>query len=191
MAEELTGKSAVDTESTHDHHHHHVSLEAMRAELVKLEGMLCGGHHPVEEVSHAIATGARHVPAWLRQTKGEARWAVSIAVLTAVALQLLLPDVLALGPTWLLPVPELVLFVVLVVANPVRICRESRLLRLGSLSLIAVISVANAWSAVTLVVRRSSKSVCAGGGCDDRNDSGSVGGDAFQCSGDLGDSGQA
>nr|WP_165960790.1 DUF1345 domain-containing protein [Actinocrispum wychmicini] len=110
--------------------------------------MLCHGHHPVE----AVATGVKHVPAWLRQTKGEPRWVVSLAVLAAVAFQLLLPDVLALGPSWLLPVPELVLFVVLVVANPVRISRESKLLRLASLTLIAVISVANAWSAGTLVV---------------------------------------
>ncbi|WP_223840280.1 Scr1 family TA system antitoxin-like transcriptional regulator [Saccharopolyspora pogona] len=42
-----------------------------------------------------------------------------------------------------------------------------------------------------IAVRRSSKSVCAGSGCDDRNDSGSVSGDTFQSSGDLGDSGQA
>src|SRR5262249_52769595 len=112
MADEGTGTSSVDVEE-HQQHHHQSPMDAaraVRAELAKLEAMLCGGHHPIEEASHALADGVRHVPAWLRQTSGERRWAVSAAVLVAVALQLLLPDTLALGPTWLMPVPELVLF---------------------------------------------------------------------------------
>jgi hypothetical protein len=40
-------------------------------------------------------------------------------------------------------------------------------------------------------IRGTSKSVCAGSGCHDREDPCAVGGDAFQGAFDLGDSGQA
>jgi hypothetical protein len=43
------------------------------------------------------------------------------------------------------------LFLVLVIANPTRIDRESRLLRIFGLALVAVVSVATAWSATLLV----------------------------------------
>jgi hypothetical protein len=91
-------------------------------------------------------------PAWKRPTEGEARWQVAVAVAAAVALQLPLPDrLILLRPAWLLPAVEGLLLLVLVMANPHRINRESRALRLLGLTLAAVLSLANAWSVARLV----------------------------------------
>jgi uncharacterized membrane protein len=97
-------------------------------------------------------TGPR-LPAWLRQTEGESRWQVGLALLAAIGVQLFLPTDLTFGASWLLPAVELVLFLVLTVANPTRINRESRILRGVGLTLVAVVSWATAWSAVVLINR--------------------------------------
>ena len=68
----------------------------------------------------------------------------------AIALQLVLPKHLAIRPTWLLPSLEGLLLVGLIVANPRRINRTSTTLRAASVSLIALISLANAWSSAEL-----------------------------------------
>jgi uncharacterized membrane protein len=92
------------------------------------------------------------LPAWRRVTRGEPRWPVSVAILAAVAMQLALPSRVALHPRGLLPGLEAVLLVGLVVANPRRIDRESPPLRAASMVLIAVMSLANAFSAARLVI---------------------------------------
>ncbi|WP_236794134.1 hypothetical protein [Amycolatopsis sp. GM8] len=120
-------------------------VRAARAELLRLEELLCHGEHPV-------SGAARRVPAWLRVTEGEQRWAVTLAIALAVTLQLVLPDRLAFRPHWLLPALELGLVAVLIGLNPVRISRNHPWLRPLSTMLIAVISLANAWSAVLLVM---------------------------------------
>ena len=91
------------------------------------------------------------VPAWQRVTKGEPRWPVGIGIASAIVLQVLLPARLAPRPRWLLPGLEGALLVFLILANPKRLSRESARLRVGSVVLIAVISMANAWSAGHLV----------------------------------------
>ncbi len=78
---------------------------------------------------------------------------MTIAVLVAIGLQLAIPEDLAFQPRWLLPVLEGLLFVALVIGNPTRINRESRLLRVVGLSLVTVISLAVAWSAALLCYR--------------------------------------
>ncbi|MFD5793390.1 hypothetical protein ACFWIO_07575 [Streptomyces diastatochromogenes] len=91
------------------------------------------------------------VPAWQRATRGEPRWAVTAAILVAVALQLMLPHRLALQPFWALPVLELVLLAGLIAANPRRVEPRTRRLRWLGLSLICVISLANGLAAIRLV----------------------------------------
>jgi uncharacterized membrane protein len=100
----------------------------------------------------ARGAGAALTPAWRRLTEGEPRWPVTVAILAALALELSLPRHLVLGPKWLLPALGAMLLVALVAANPGRIDRRSAVLRGGSLVLIAVLSLANAWSAGRLVV---------------------------------------
>lgn len=102
----------------------------------------------------ALSNAEHHLlePAWRRQTAGESRWPASLAIVVAVALQLFLPSSLAPRPRWLLPTLELALLVGLIVANPGRIDRRSRALRSSMITLIALVSIANASSAVRLVM---------------------------------------
>jgi uncharacterized membrane protein len=97
--------------------------------------------------------GSTVVPAWRRLTEGEPRWPVTIAIAAALVMQGTLPNNLVLGPRWLLPSVGGALTVALIAANPRRISRISRPLRILGLALIATISVANGYSAVRLVIR--------------------------------------
>lgn len=91
--------------------------------------------------------------AWRRPTRPEHRWPSIAAIVSAIALQVLLPDRLILHPRWLLPGVEVALAVALVVANPVRLIRRHPALRLGGLGLVAAMTVANGGSAVLLISR--------------------------------------
>jgi uncharacterized membrane protein len=91
------------------------------------------------------------VPAWRRVTAGELRWPSAVAVAAMIALQLRLPDHLALGARWVMPAVEVTIAVLLVSANPRRLDRASTVLRVLGLLLIAVASLANAWSVAQLV----------------------------------------
>lgn len=101
--------------------------------------------------SAVLSAGRSEVPAWRRVTRGEQRWAVTTVIAVALAVQWRLPDRLSFRPHWLLPLLEVVLLVGLVAANPVRVEPRSRTLRWASLVLTALISLANAWSAVALI----------------------------------------
>jgi uncharacterized membrane protein len=141
------------------------ALSAVRAELTRLEEVLCAGHHPVSDatsrVARAVATGTArtrdtahqvHIPAWLRVTRGENRWPVAAAIVVAIGLQLALPDRLVLQSRWLLPGLELAMLIGLIIANPVRLDRESTALRIASLTLTGLLSLANAYSAILLIL---------------------------------------
>jgi len=105
--------------------------------------------HVVDSEVHALASAV--VPAWRRVTKGEPRWPVSLGILAAIAMQIALPDHLAPHPRWVLPVLESLLLIGLVAANPRRIELRSGPLRAASTVLIALISMANAWSVGALI----------------------------------------
>jgi uncharacterized membrane protein len=101
-------------------------------------------------------SGEQHMPAWRRPTRGEARWPVALAIVVAVVLQWVTPPDLAFDPRWLLPAVELGFLLALVIANPFRLDRESSVLRMLSIGLVAVATLATFWSAgrlVLLVVR--------------------------------------
>ena len=90
-------------------------------------------------------------PAWRRRTRGERRWQVAACTAVAIGLQVAVPGRLAvLRPVWILPALQGILLVTLFLANPHRIDRESRVLRMLGLTLAALISFANAWSVVSL-----------------------------------------
>jgi uncharacterized membrane protein len=91
------------------------------------------------------------IPAWLRPTPGEHRWPAALAVVAAIALQLVIPKTLVVPPRWLMPALEGVLIVVLLLVNPGRISTEERWLRRTGLALAFVASVANTYSAGRLI----------------------------------------
>jgi uncharacterized membrane protein len=68
-------------------------------------------------------------------------------------LQVVLPDPVSPGPRFVLPAVEVALLVLLVAVNPFRIDRTSRVQRMLSLAVLAVVVVSNGWSEVLLVQR--------------------------------------
>lgn len=122
------------------HEEHHLT-QLLRTHLGRVEKLLDCEIPPTQF----------HCPAWLRVTDGEQRLPVTVVIICAIVLQVLLPRKFALQPHLLLPALEALLLAALVIANPRRINRESRLLRAGSLVLISAISIGNLWSAIRLV----------------------------------------
>lgn len=120
------------------------TFEDLRIQLEHLERSIVPGMTSGSQTEHVR-------PAWQRAGAGEQRLPVAIAMVAAIALQIVLPERLVFHPSWLLPALEGALLIGLVVSNPLRINRSSQLLRAGSIALIALISVANAWSAAFLV----------------------------------------
>ncbi len=143
-----------------EHHHLVDAVEQMLHR--KFAEHLAEVEHSVQRhVRDAVGSGRRGLgtaaeactPAWMRPTDGENRWPVAIAVLVAIGLQLTVPARLAIPPRELLPVLEAVLLLMLTVANPWRINQERRWLRVASLILVALATLANAYSALRLVLR--------------------------------------
>jgi uncharacterized membrane protein len=73
------------------------------------------------------------------------------AVVSAIALTLLLPDDVRLGPSWCLPALEAVLLIAVVVVDPGRIDRRTREIRMLSIGLIGVLACGSFVSAALLV----------------------------------------
>jgi hypothetical protein len=122
-------------------------IESLHARLDALEA---AGR---SELGAAGRLAIRPVPAWRRETEGEARWQVALATAAAIALQLPVPGRLHfVQPAWIMPAAQTALLVGLVAANPRRINRESTALRTLSLCLAALISLANAGEVVELVL---------------------------------------
>jgi len=109
----------------------------------------------VETCAELFRTPVRAVGAvkraWQRRTRGEPRWQVAASTAVAIGLQVAVPGRLAvLRPVWILPALEGILLVALLIANPHRIDRESRVLRMLGLTPAALISFGNAWSVAGL-----------------------------------------
>ena len=77
---------------------------------------------------------------------------VTIAIVVAIGLMLALPERVSTRPRWLLPGLAAVLLVGVFIAKSTRSPKRARALRIVSLALIAVMSIANAASAGRLVV---------------------------------------
>ena len=122
--------------------------EHLHARLQRLEALV----DPELRVLHKAGDDLL-VPAWRRVTEGEPRLPVTLTVAAAIGLQLALPNSVAPHPRWLLPAVAALLLVGIFAANPRRVDRPSPQLRAASLVLIAVISMANGWSAVRLIDR--------------------------------------
>ena len=78
-----------------------------------------------------------------KDPQAEVRLPAASAVLVAIALYLLLPNELLIGPRWVIPAIEALLLLPLVVINPRRFTRETRWSRLISVTLTIVLIGAN------------------------------------------------
>ena len=83
--------------------------------------------------------------------RGEVRLPAAVATLAAIALYAALPNELLIGGRIVLPVLEVALLIALVAANPHRMTRENRLLRLLSVGLAVLIVAANLVALIVLV----------------------------------------
>lgn len=81
----------------------------------------------------------------------EPRWPAIVAILAALALYLVLPSRLVIGPRWVLPLLEMALVIPVLITNPDRRQPETTWIRTISVLLIALISLANLTSLALLV----------------------------------------
>jgi hypothetical protein len=139
-------ESDHELEHVREHGLEEAQHAALKVRLARLELLAGLGKTSAGRVTH-------HLPAWLRKTRGESRFAVATAVLVVIVIQVAIAKGLSLHPEYLVPGLEVVLFVLLSIGNPVRLERESALLRAAGLALVTAASVAVAWSAWTLVWR--------------------------------------
>jgi uncharacterized membrane protein len=103
------------------------------------------------DVADVPADEAPAVPSGPDDSYTEPRWPAAVALLVALGLYVGLPEAFVVGPKWILPALEAVLVVPLLVADPDRTGRETRLLRLVSILLIALVSLALLTSLLLLV----------------------------------------
>ena len=89
----------------------------------------------------AIGRADRHHPRQGR--RGEARLPAVLAVLVAIALYALLPGRLLAVPRYVVPALEILLLIPVIVVNPRRLTRETRMSRRLSLAVALVITAAN------------------------------------------------
>ncbi|MGI8492363.1 MAG: hypothetical protein ACR2KC_03995 [Acidimicrobiales bacterium] len=137
------------------------TIHTLREQLGHLERLAGSEVHAISSAEHAVgraaedavgrATDAAIRPTWQLATAGEQRLPVALVILVAIGLQLALPSHLSIHPIWLLPALEGALLVGLTAANPRRIDRTSRALRGASIFLIALTSIANAFSSAQLI----------------------------------------
>ena len=127
-------------------------LHRLVAQRLETEGMHAAGEWAQTRAGTALHA-ARAIPAWQRRTQGELRWPVTCTTAVAIALQFAVPDRLVLvHPYWVLPAVQGLLLIALVMANPRRIDRESKALRLLALTFAALLSLANGWSVARLAI---------------------------------------
>jgi uncharacterized membrane protein len=86
-----------------------------------------------------------------RLEEGDPFWTAQLAVAVAIALSLLLPDSLLIGPRLLLPAIELVLLFVLVAVVPRRATRHDRRRRAFALAVVGIVSATTIVSLARLV----------------------------------------
>ncbi|MCU1388542.1 MAG: hypothetical protein JWL72_1880 [Ilumatobacteraceae bacterium] len=84
-----------------------------------------------------------HDPAWGFVSPGETRWPAVISMVVVVVCQLLLPERITLGPTWLIPAIEAAILLTLLIVGPSTLDSESKDVRHIALTLIGVLIAAN------------------------------------------------
>ncbi|MDX6390585.1 MAG: hypothetical protein QOJ73_1648 [Streptosporangiaceae bacterium] len=82
---------------------------------------------------------------------GEPRLPAAVAVIVAIGLYAALPNRLLLGPRYVVPGLELILFIPLVLANPRRMSKQNRLLRRLAITLLLLIAVSNLVALILLI----------------------------------------
>jgi uncharacterized membrane protein len=83
--------------------------------------------------------------------KGERRWPMAMAVVTAMVLTVLLPKEVRAGPPWLLPSLEGLVLVSMIAIDPWKISRQTKALQALSIGLVCLLVFDALWSTGWLV----------------------------------------
>jgi uncharacterized membrane protein len=118
----------------------------------EMDGLIRRLERLVDPRTAAHAVEGRAEAAWRRATREEPRVQVTIAILVAIGLISALPSRLANHPRWVLPGLAVLLLIGVFAAKSGGLEQRSRVVRIASLSLIAVLSLSNAASAGRLIV---------------------------------------
>jgi hypothetical protein len=94
---------------------------------------------------------------------GETRFPAAVAVIGAIVLYAALPSRLLIGPRYVVPGLEVLLFVPLVLANPWRMSRQNRHLRRLAIVLVLLIAISNLAALVLLIRSLVDGQATAGG----------------------------
>jgi hypothetical protein len=108
---------------------------------------------PREDLLHRaehLAQQGLRLPPWLRPGNIESRWPVLFALIIAIVLQTIIPKRYTVVPRWPVIALEVLLLIILLVLNPVRLTRSTRLGKTASLVLLAAITADNTGSAFVL-----------------------------------------
>jgi hypothetical protein len=89
---------------------------------------------------------------WGVAGRSESRLPATLAVLVAALLNYVLPGKFTLGPTWLMPVLELIILIPLTLAAPRRVPNENRWKQAMAVASIAIVNVAN-FASLYLLIR--------------------------------------
>ncbi len=84
--------------------------------------------------------------------RGEPRWPMSVAVLVAIALQVITPHAGRVPGWWIYPILELLLLVVLIVRDPGRIDEPARAVRWLTIGLLVVMTIGLIGSLTVLIL---------------------------------------
>lgn len=125
--------------------------EALTGRLDRIEALLQRGAHDLDERTAVLRGDLAPAVGWVRG--GELRWPVSAVVLLVVVLQLALPADYRLADRWVLAGLEVVLLLAVTLLNPHRIEAPSKPVRVLSLTLLTVMSLANLDAVARLVHR--------------------------------------
>ena len=104
----------------------------------------------VQRAQHLAKDAAQMLPAWLQPGNPESRWPVLVALLSAIVMQGAIPRRYTVVPRWPLLAMEIALVAVLLIINPVRLTRATKLGKGASLLLLAAITIDNTASAMVL-----------------------------------------
>ncbi len=80
----------------------------------------------------------------------ESRWPVVLTVLAMLVVPFVVSDRLSFGPVWLVPVLAAALLIPIAIADPSRITGRSRLLRILTIGLVAILVFRSGWSTAWL-----------------------------------------
>jgi hypothetical protein len=104
----------------------------------------------VHRAQHMAKDAGQLLPGWLQPGNPESRWPVLVALIVAILMQRVIPVRYTVVPRWPLITMEALLVVILLIINPVRLTRSTKVGAVASVLLLGAITIDNSASAIVL-----------------------------------------